>query len=66
MSSTEGSPAFEPNFLSTHYFVTRVVHDLLRPEGGAVRNTHFAKFLSSVLPNYGDYAPVNLHLLQRL
>jgi ubiquinone/menaquinone biosynthesis C-methylase UbiE len=66
LSIAEKDPPPEPNFLSTHYFVTRVVHDLLRPEGGAIRNTHFAEFLSSVLPNHGDYAPVKLYLLRRL
>jgi len=56
----------EPNFLSTHYFATRVFHDLLRPEGGAIRNTHFGRFFSATLPNYGDYAPVKFYILRRL
>ncbi len=59
-------PLAEPNFLSTHYFITRVFHDLVRPDGGAVRNTHFGKFFSAVLPNHGDYAPVKLFLLRKM
>jgi ubiquinone/menaquinone biosynthesis C-methylase UbiE len=62
----KGELLAEPNFLSTHYFVTRVFHDLVRPDGGTLRNTHFGKFFSSVLPNHGDYAPVKLFLLRRI
>lgn len=64
-SAANGEILAEPNFLSTHYFVTRVFHDLIRPEGGAIRNTHFGRFFSSVLPAHGDYAPVKLYLLRK-
>ncbi len=55
-----------PTFLSTHYFVTRVLHELVMPAGGKVRNTHFGAFFSAALPLVGDYGPVKLHLLRRL
>lgn len=55
----------EPNCLSTHYFVSRVVHDSIRQPGGTVRNTRFVEFFSEVLPPYGDYAPVKVYLLRR-
>jgi ubiquinone/menaquinone biosynthesis C-methylase UbiE len=55
-----------PNFLSSHYFVTRVFHDAIRPAQGKLRNTHFARFFASALPPVGDYAPVKLFLLRRL
>jgi ubiquinone/menaquinone biosynthesis C-methylase UbiE len=55
-----------PNFLSSHYFVTRVFHDAVRPVQGKLRNTHFAKFFASALPPVGDYAPVKLFLLRRM
>jgi ubiquinone/menaquinone biosynthesis C-methylase UbiE len=53
------------NFLSSHYFMTRFVHDALRPEGGAVRNTEFARFFSQALPPVGDYAPLRIAYLAR-
>lgn len=65
-SIAKTEPLAEPNFLSTHYFVTRVFHDLVKPEGGVVRNSLFGKFFSSVLPNHGDYAPVKLYLLRKI
>ena len=54
------------NFLSTHYFMSRVLHALLWelrkscPDQfeGPVRNTHFAQFFASSLPPSGNYAPV--------
>lgn len=54
------------NFLSTHYFMSRVVHAVLWelrktcPDQfeGPVRNTHFAQFFASALPPCGNYAPV--------
>ena len=54
------------NFLSSHYFMTRVMHALfweLRKQGpdqfeGPVRNTHFAQFFALALPPVGNYAPV--------
>jgi len=61
----QGEALAEPNFLSTHYFVTRVFHELIRPEGGEVRNTQFGRFFSSVLPVFGDYAPVKLFALRK-
>lgn len=54
-----------PNFLSSHYFMTRVFHDAIRPAEGKLRNTHFAKFFAEVLPPVGDYGPVKLFLLRR-
>jgi ubiquinone/menaquinone biosynthesis C-methylase UbiE len=54
-----------PNFLSSHYFITRVFHDAIRPTEGKLRNTHFARFFADALPPIGDYAPVKLFLLRR-
>lgn len=55
----------QSNFLSSHYFVTRFLHELVRPEGGKLRNTEFAKFLSEALPPAGDYSPVKIKYLTR-
>lgn len=51
------------HFLSTHYFVSRVLHpawlDLQKKE--FVRNSHFVRFFSSALaPGVGTYAPLRL------
>jgi ubiquinone/menaquinone biosynthesis C-methylase UbiE len=53
------------NFLSSHYFMTRFVHDVIRPEGGALRNTEFAAFFSEALPPVGDYSPVQIRYLKK-
>ena len=66
VSQIQDSAVTPRNFLSSHYFMTRVVHALLwelrkscpdRFEG-PVRNTHFAQFFASALPPVGNYAPV--------
>jgi SAM-dependent methyltransferase len=55
-----------PNFLSTHYFNARVLHELLRPEGGAIRNTQFVKFFDTALPPaVGNYAAVLFRLFEK-
>jgi SAM-dependent methyltransferase len=54
------------NFLSSHYFISRVVHALLLeirkncPDcfNGEVRNSHFTQFFGTLLPPHGSYAPV--------
>lgn len=53
------------NFLSSHYFMTRFVHDAIRPEGGKVRNTEFARFFAHALPPVGDYSPLRIKYLRR-
>jgi SAM-dependent methyltransferase len=51
-----GMMLFPNNFLSSHYFVARVLHPLLT-KGEWVRNTEFVSFFS-FLPPIGNYAPV--------
>lgn len=54
------------NYLSTHYFVSRVVHELVRPRDGSIRNTEFVKFLDSALPPaIGDYAPLRFLVFKK-
>lgn len=51
------------NFLSTHYYVTRVLHDLALQGKPFVRNSSFVTFLSSAIPgNIGDYSPIKLYI----
>ena len=55
-----------PNYLSTHYFIARVLHEMLRPEGGVIRNTHFVKFFDTALPPAVDnYAPVLFRVFEK-
>jgi SAM-dependent methyltransferase len=51
-----GMMLFPSNFLSSHYFVARVLHPLLT-KGEWIRNTEFVNFFS-FLPPYGNYSPV--------
>ncbi|MBG0808563.1 class I SAM-dependent methyltransferase [Methylosinus sp. H3A] len=54
--------SLESNALSTHYYVSRVLHAaLLQQQGDSNfrRNSHFVQLLSSALPDgVGDYAPL--------
>lgn len=52
-----------PNFLSSHYFMSRVVYPSITKRD-VVYNTHFVKFFS-FLPPLGNYSPVQLYLLLR-
>jgi SAM-dependent methyltransferase len=51
------------NFLSSHYFISRVVYPALTKS--EVRyNTHFVRFFAG-LPPVGNYSPIQLYLLRR-
>ena len=52
-----------PNFLSSHYFVSRVLHPLIT-KGRQVRNTAFVKFFSW-MPPHGEFAPLQAYLLRK-
>jgi SAM-dependent methyltransferase len=56
-----------PNFLSTHYFVTRVLHEIFSQNLPFKRNSEFVRFLSLALrQNVGDYSPLKLHMFRRV
>ena len=59
----EGSQTLQTNFLSSHYFVARVLHPLVT-KGTAVKNTEFVKFFS-MLPPFGNYSPIQSFILQK-
>ncbi len=62
-SAPELAPA---NFLSTHYFVTRVLHPIFLQDRPFKRNSEFVKFFTQALKeNVGDYAPVKLFAFTR-
>lgn len=56
IDSNAGMVLFPENFLSSHYFVARVLHPLIT-KGEWIRNTEFVSFFS-FLPPIGNYAPV--------
>lgn len=51
------------NFLSSHYFIARVLHPLVT-RGEWVRNTEFIRFFSS-LPPMGNYSHIQAMILER-
>jgi len=54
------------NFLSTHFYVTRVLHPMMTEGKPVKRNSEFVNFFSSALaPASGDYAPLKLIVLDR-
>jgi SAM-dependent methyltransferase len=65
----EGLPIdFLPcNFLSSHYFVSRVIHPLaLGPERPFERNSHFVQFLTKAFDRpIGDYSPVKAYAFKK-
>ena len=68
--STVSGPGVSPeNLLSTHYYVSRVLHDVLQKAvalTGVERNSHFVRFLSSALPHgIGNYSPIQIHFFRK-
>ncbi|MEK6730684.1 MAG: class I SAM-dependent methyltransferase [Pseudomonadota bacterium] len=56
---TEINTSIPQNYLSTHYFTARVLHESLRPENAPIRNTEFVKFLDAAFPPaIGNYSPL--------
>lgn len=51
------------NFLSSHYFISRVVYPALTRRE-VLYNTHFVKFFA-FLPPMGNYAPIQLFVLRK-
>jgi ubiquinone/menaquinone biosynthesis C-methylase UbiE len=54
---------FPTNFLSSHYFIARVLHALIT-KGENIPNTEFVKFFS-FLPPIGNYSPIQVYILKR-
>lgn len=52
------------NFLSSHYFVARVLHALVT-RGEQLKNTEFVRFFS-FLPPIGNYSPIQAFVLTRV
>ncbi len=59
-------PLPSPNFLSTHYFVSRVFFPFASRGKAFKRNSEFVEFFSAALKqDVGDYSPLRLHVFER-
>jgi ubiquinone/menaquinone biosynthesis C-methylase UbiE len=52
------------NFLSSHYFIARVLHALVT-QGEQIKNTEFVNFFS-YLPPIGNYSPIQAYILRKV
>lgn len=64
----DDQPLIPSNFLSTHYYVTRVLHEIVTPKNKEFkRNSEFVKFFSTALNQFaGDYSPLKIHMFQKI
>lgn len=54
------------NFLSSYYYVSRVLHDVALNGKTFMRNSHFVRFNMEVVPQaVGDYSPLKLYVYQK-
>jgi len=61
------SYADSENFLSTHFFTTRVLHPLILGDRPFIRNSHFVQFFSKALKeNVGNYSPVRCYVFEKV
>jgi SAM-dependent methyltransferase len=59
-------PENPKSFLSTHYYVTRVLHELALDGRPFVRNSHFVKFMSQALQqNIGEFSPIRAAVFRK-
>ena len=58
------STGWQYNFLSSHYFISRVLHALVT-RGDQIKNTAFVKFFADYKP-IGNFSPLQCHVLQRV
>ena len=66
---TAVSTAMGVNVLSTHYFVSRVLHDLAlaATNSNFVRNSLFARFFDEALPlGIGQFSPLKCHIFKKI
>ena len=55
------------NYLSTHFFVSRVLHQLIRPDGGKVKYSHLVDFMVEGFgPGVGSYSPILLRSFRKM
>jgi len=61
----EELPGLWSNFLSTHYFISRVIYPLMTKRE-FIRNTEFVKFFSSMPQHVGNYSPLQAFFLRKI
>ena len=70
ITEVNGTALPPENLLSSHYFMSRVVHSVLaetlKNDEVKERNTHFTRFFGEVLPPHGNYAPVKYSCMRRI
>ncbi len=55
------------NFLSTHYYISRVLHDLTLNSKPFMRNSHFVSFMTKAFSkNIGEYSPIQFFCFKKL
>ena len=56
----------ESNFLSTYFYLSRVLHKVIRPDGGRVKDSEFVKFMTGALPPaIGNYSQIIFRVFQK-
>ncbi|MCK5073667.1 MAG: class I SAM-dependent methyltransferase [Bacteriovoracaceae bacterium] len=56
---TENTPVMPRNYLSSHFYLTRVFHKAMRPDGGKVKFTKMVDFFREAIPPaVGNFSPI--------
>lgn len=61
--SVNGLQLIHNNFLSSHYFISRILHALVT-KGNQMKNTEFVKFFSFI-PPVGNYSQIQAYILKK-
>lgn len=58
---------FPENYLSTYFFITRVLHPSLRKEGDRMNDSMLADFFKLALPTgIGSFGPIEFHVFKKI
>lgn len=67
MGLQEITPSMPTNYLSSHFFLTRVFHWLVRPNGGKLKANHVVRFFDQAIPpSIGNYSPIRFRVFRRV
>lgn len=63
----EVQATYPKNYLSTHFFVSRVFHKAILPKGGKVKYSLFAEFFREALPSgVGNFSPILFRTFKKI
>ncbi|HAZ12106.1 MAG: hypothetical protein A2X86_06355 [Bdellovibrionales bacterium GWA2_49_15] len=66
MGLVEVEATYPPNYLSTHFYVSRVFHKAVLPKGGKVKYSLFAEFFREALPAaVGNFSPILFRVFKK-